>query len=427
MLGTVSSLYALPSNPDVISGSVSFDQPDAQTLNVNSSSSRAIVNWEDFSLAVNETVYFNLPSSDSAIFNRVTSTEISNVLSSIESNGQVFLINPNGIIVGPDSVINTSAFLASTLDGDNQEFLNASDMTFTGGTNSDVYLVNYGTVTASEGDSILLGYQVANSGTITAENGTYAAGAGVEIILQPNSTDNRILIVPNMAIGQVPIGVEDGSYVSALRAELAADGNSYELAIKHDNAWIDARGLSGNDSIVIFTSYDGKTFANSTITALDDDDTGGTIAILGTEVELGNSCLLYASGQNGGGEIYIGGGWQGNDPDLMNATNTLFAGSAQAEVDATLSGNGGTAVVWADNKTEFFGTILCRGGTIDGDGGMVEVSGVNDLDFGGTVDVTARGTGSDGILVLDPENLNYHPKAPAPGLVPATPQIKSKE
>jgi filamentous hemagglutinin family protein len=415
----------LPTNPDVISGSVSFSQPNAQTLNINPSSSRAIVNWEDFSLAVNETVYLNLPSSDSAILNRVTSSEVSNILSSIESNGQVFLINPNGIIIGPDSIINTSAFLASTLDGDNQEFLNASDMTFTGAANSDTYLINYGTITASDGDIVLLGYQVANSGTITAENGTYAAGSGVEIILQPNSTTHRILIVPNMALGQVPIGVEDGSSVSALRAELAADGNFYELAIKHDNGWVNARGLPGNDSTVIFTSYNGKTFANSPITALDDDETGGKIAILGTEVELGNSCLLYASGQNGGGEIYIGGGWQGNDPDLMNANNTLFAGSAQAEADANLSGNGGTVVVWADNETDFFGTILCRGGQIDGDGGMVEVSGVNDLDFGGTVDVTARGLGSDGILVLDPENLNYHPKSPAPGLIPAIPQIKN--
>jgi hypothetical protein len=148
-------------------------------------------------------------------------------------------------LIGSDATIDTGAFLASTLDADNQEFLNASDMTFTGDANSNVYLYNYGTITADTGDVILLGYQIYNQGTITAANGTSAQGAGVEIVLQPSSTDNRILIVAHPdPLSTVMTGIDDGSTISALRSELAADGNAYQVAIQHEG-WIDAIGTPG--------------------------------------------------------------------------------------------------------------------------------------------------------------------------------------
>jgi hypothetical protein len=350
----------------------------------------------------------------------------SQIYGTLESNGQVFLINPNGILIGPDAVINTSAFVASLLDADNTEFLNAGDMTFaqSGDPDAGIFLYNYGTITASEGDVVLLGYQVVNQGTINAESGTCAVGAGVEIVLQPSSSDNRIVIVPHSAISQVPIGVEDGSQIAAIRAELAADGNAYELAIKHDG-WIDTAGSLSVDAFAKFTAVDGSTLADGVVTAINNSNFGGKIAILGVDVEVGNSGSFYASGNNGGGEIYIGGGWGGNDPDLMNATNTAFAGSAVANADAVLQNNGGTVVVWANEDTTFAGTITAMGGSVSGDGGNVEISGLVNLTITGSVDVSSP-TGSEGVFAMDPENLIYNPRE-VPGIKQATPILITRE
>jgi len=422
LLGGTSLIQANPETPTLIEGDVGFSQPDAYTLTVSSSSSRSIIDWDEFSINTNETTNFNLPSSSSAILNRVTSSNVSNILGTIQSNGQVFIVNPNGILIGPNAVVTASAFLASTLDVDNTEFMNNSDMTFTCPENSDVFLVNYGTLTATDGDVVLLSYQIVNAGNITSENGVVAQGTGIEIVLQPNSTDNRISIIPHSYMSTVPIGLEDSTYIQALHAELQADGNAYQLAIKHEG-WIDAQGLPGVGAAVFCNAVEGSIFENGTITSLNDDaDIGGQIVVTGAEVELGNSCTLYASGLYGGGTVYVGGGFGGNDPDIPNATNTVFQTNAQVSCDAILSGDGGTVVVWADNNADFLGTIVARGGSVDGNGGVVEVSGVNYLNFMGTVDVHAD-NGSDGLLILDPMHLNYLP-AMRDGFIQAEPNFK---
>jgi filamentous hemagglutinin family protein len=420
-LFSMGALQANPGNGTVISGDASFYEPDAYTLNVGVSSSRTIIEWDDFSISPNETTYFSLPSSDSAVLNRVTSSNVSSIYGSLGSNGQIYLVNPNGIVFGANATISASSFVASTLDVDNTEFLNASDMTFTGTENSDVFLINYGTITATDGDCVLMSYQISNTGTINAENGRVVEGAGVEIILQPNSSDQRISIVPHSYLSTVPIGVDDGSYIAAMKAELQADGNAYQLAIKHEG-WVDAAGAITGDADIYFASIDGKTTANGVLFAQNNDGIGGDVAVLGTQVEVGDSCEIYVSAQYGGGTVAIGGGWGGEDPSLMNATFTTVNSNAQVDCDALVSGAGGTVVVWANDTTTYDGTIYARGGVVDGNGGNVEVSGVSTLNYNGAVDVHAF-NGNDGVLALDPKLLFYSPKQVA-GLIEATPVIK---
>lgn len=415
-LWTSTILTANPSDPTVVSGDVSFSTPQTGTLQVSSNSSRSVVDWESFSIGSSETTNFVLPSSSSAILNRVTVIDagnVSTIAGTLSSNGQVYLINPNGILIDTTGVVNTSAFLASTLDVDNQEFLNASDLTFTGGDDSDVHMTHLGTITADDGDIILLGYQVSGTGESNASNGTVAMGAGMEIVVQPNALDNRIVIVPQTlskrAQGQLltlpALGIDDSSAITAFKAELAADGNLYELAIQHEGV-IEATGLVGSDCFVKYTAVDGKTVANGSVTAINNGSVGGTIAVLGSQVELENSCTLTASGNSGGGQIYVGGGWGGNDPDFMNAVTTTVHENVVMTVDANTNGNGGVAVVWANNTATFNGTINARGGSSSGDGGDVEISGLNTLNFNGNVDVTAA-NGSSGSLTLDPKRLNF--------------------
>ena len=127
---------------------------------------------------------------------------------------------------------------------------------------------------------------------------------------------------------------------------------------------------------------------------------GGTVVMTGQDVA--HTGTIDVSGSNGGGEAYVGGGYQGSDPALRNARYNYTTGTINA--DATLQGDGGTVVVWADNATQFSGAINARGGMLSGDGGMVEVSGKGTLGFSGLVDTTAA-MGQTGTLLLDPTDI----------------------
>ena len=138
---------------------------------------------------------------------------------------------------------------------------------------------------------------------------------------------------------------------------------------------------------------------------------GGDIAITAPDLTLAGATLhADGSGTNAnGGRIRTGGGWQGSDADLANATTSLVDSattlSANAGQGVHDSGNGGSVVLWSNSHTAFAGSIEAKGGTAGGDGGQVEVSSHDTLAFVGQV-VTAAPHGANGSLLLDPKNIN---------------------
>ncbi|MEQ9358362.1 beta strand repeat-containing protein, partial [Coleofasciculus chthonoplastes] len=130
--------------------------------------------------------------------------------------------------------------------------------------------------------------------------------------------------------------------------------------------------------------------------------TGGEINVIGDRVGL-IAANVDASGTNGGGTVRIGGGYKGQDA-IPNSEVTFVREDSTIHVDALNQGNGGSAFVWSDQTTRFYGTITARGGTQGGDGGFVETSGKQNLDFNGWVDVSSP-LGEGGQLLLDPANV----------------------
>ncbi|MGK7926546.1 MAG: CHAT domain-containing protein, partial [Spirulina sp.] len=90
--------------------------------------------------------------------------------------------------------------------------------------------------------------------------------------------------------------------------------------------------------------------------------------------------------------------------ELPRATHTRVNADSIVRADAIARGDGGTAIVWADNLTRFQGHISARGGANSGDGGFIEVSGKSELLFAGTADTRAT-YGLNGTLLLDPTNI----------------------
>ena len=79
---------------------------------------------------------------------------------------------------------------------------------------------------------------------------------------------------------------------------------------------------------------------------------------------------IDASGRNGGGQVLVGGDYQGQNPDIRNSRMTYFGAQASIRADATQSGDGGKVIVWADETTRAYGAISARGGARGGGGGV---------------------------------------------------------
>jgi filamentous hemagglutinin family protein len=179
-LSLVSGLAeATPLGGQVVSGSGHIGQSGALTT-ITQTSQVLSLSWASFNIAPQETVDFVQPSASAIAVNRITGSNGTQILGHLEANGQVYLINPNGIVFGRGAQVNVGGLVASTLDADIAS-LGSDSRTFSGTGSGGV--VNQGTINAT-GDGAgggyvaLLGNHVTNQGTISARLGTVALGAG---------------------------------------------------------------------------------------------------------------------------------------------------------------------------------------------------------------------------------------------------------
>ncbi|MCG8435707.1 MAG: hypothetical protein MJA83_16915, partial [Gammaproteobacteria bacterium] len=109
-------------------------------------------------------------------------------------------------------------------------------------------------------------------------------------------------------------------------------------------------------------------------------------------------------GDLGGGEVLIGGDYQGKNPNVQNSNVTYVGGDVSINADAITNGDGGKVIIWADDTTRSYADISTQGGTVSGDGGFVEVSGKKYLEFDGFINTSAA-NGQTGTLLLDPTDI----------------------
>jgi filamentous hemagglutinin family protein len=166
---------ANPSGGVVTAGAGSIAQT-ANTTTIHQNSQNLSLNWNSFNIATNQIVNFVQPSASAIAVNRIFDTSATQILGQLNANGQVYLINPNGIVFGQGSQVNVGGLVASTLDV-NDASLNSNSKTFSGtGTGS---IINKGNLVAANGGYIaLLANQVSNQGIISAQLGTVALAGG---------------------------------------------------------------------------------------------------------------------------------------------------------------------------------------------------------------------------------------------------------
>ncbi len=399
-LGILTAAFPLRAKPtgfQLVTGEASQPAfPDANTCLIKTGS-HAIIHWDGFSTDLGETIHFDQLNSNSSVLNRVIGGSESALMGSLLSNGKVYLINPNGVLIGPGARIEAASFIASTLDILDADFLSDCALLFSGTSGHSV--INLGQISCPEGQVALIARKVENHGDILASHA--GLGVGAEVLLQIEG-EERILIQPSMNSLEECEGAAllNAGSIEALLVELKSGKNPYEKAIQSSGS-ISATSLHVEGGRVFLVAESGLAEVSGTIDASNVNGIGGQVHILGDIVHLTECASIDASGKSGGGEVLIGGGFQG-DPNFPSAHITWAGPDTQVKADAIENGDGGLVVFWSDEATLHYGKISVRGGEFGGNGGQAEVSAPN-LEYHGIVDGRAP-MGQMGNLLLDPND-----------------------
>ncbi len=308
--GTAVSIWANPTGGEVAAGSASVAGQGSATVTVNQASNTAIINWQTFSIASGETTKFIQPSSTSAALNRVLGGQTSFIDGTLSANGQIYLLNGNGIVIGQSGVITTAGFTGSTRNIADSDFL-SGNFHFVG--SSDGGVTNYGTISALGGDVVLIGQTVDNKGTINA-TGTAGLVAGNDILLAQQNADGSTITVNPVSSADATkkkVGVKNSGTIKASAAELkAANGNIYALAIKNDGM-IQATTVAQQGGHIYLTADSGTIVNSGTLdaSATAAKGAGGSVVLKSTAGKVVHSGKIVAQGGQGGtgGNVDISG------------------------------------------------------------------------------------------------------------------------
>lgn len=410
-------VLANPTGGVVVSGSATMTS-SGNTLSITNTPG-AVLNWQQFNIDKGQTTQFVQQSAQSTVLNRVVGNNPSQILGTLRSNGQVFLINPFGIMFGVGSVVDVNGLIASTLNISNADFL-LGRLNFAGSNGTSV--LNQGSITTPLGGRVyLIGNNVTNQGVITSPQGKVLLAAGNQVSLVDSTTPHISVTLSAPAGGQAvnlgSVSAQGGSIdvyapliqqQGVLRADSATvdpQGNIVLYATQNatlaQGSITSASGAQGGNVTV---QSAGATTVAGQVSALGNAGVGGNVKILGDQVTLTSSAQIDASGATGGGTALVGGDFQGKNAAVQNARITSVAKGATIKVDALLKGNAGQSVVWANDRTTFSANIFARGGAQGGNGGSVEVSGKQSLVFNGLVNTLAP-VGKAGSFLMDPIGL----------------------
>ena len=368
---------ALPTGGKVVAGQASIGAPAGGALVVNQSSGKAIINWNGFSIGAGGKVQFD--NGSGATLNRVTGAQVSSLDGLLSATGSVYLINPNGVIIGKSGVVNVGGtFVASTLDTSNTGFLAGGPLSFTGPSSAAV--VNYGKIGALGGDVALIATRVGNAGAVTAAHGDAGLLAGSKVVLRDASLDDGRFAVE---LGGAGTSATNSGLIAAADAELRAEGgNVYALA--GDTAGvIRATGVKSGGGHVWLTADGGTLEVAGVLEAQGAGGKAGSVETSGRTVGIG-AARIDAHG----------GTWTVDPEDLtidaaaaLTIDNSLNAATSVTE-QTTATGTSGAGTVTAASNGDIIVAAPITWTTTAG----LTLSAFRDIDVNAVV--TASGGGA---------------------------------
>jgi len=369
--------WAGPTGGTVVGSSGSSSNPanivyntSTSTTTINQHAQDVVIDWDSFNLNSSETVRFNQPNASSIALNRVMDSGRSTIDGKLSANGNVWIINSDGILFGKNAVVNTGGFLASTSNITKDNFI-SGDYNFAPAHHhhhhhhDDGTITNDGEITVADGGlAMFVAPEVTNNGTITAKLGKIQLASGNEFTVDMHG-DGLISVAASKSVT---------SQLLANNGHLYADGGHITLTVGAATQMIDslvnlngiirADASSGHPGFVsISTPGDvningGSIKASNSITI----DNGGTFFSIPATLTAHSVSL----NQNAKGSIQnaINAVSQSN-----NTTLNLDAGTYNQQVSLTnksnftLNGSGAGSTILENNNNETSVTIT--GGTKD--------------------------------------------------------------
>ncbi|MBS0359704.1 MAG: hypothetical protein JSS53_10575 [Proteobacteria bacterium] len=412
-------VYAGPAGGVVTDGGATISNPDPTKTQIHQTTDRAVIHWDSFNVASNEQVDFQVPDSSSMTLNKVNPANgMSQIYGSIKSNGQVWLVNSAGILFGAGSQVDVAGLMATTANIHDKDFMKGN-FKFQQSPDYHGAVINEGTIrVADTGFAALVAPGVSNRGVIQANLGhvTLASGTVFTVDLYGDQLINFGLNADTQSPGldqngnPLTAAVHNSGHIYANAGHVMLMAKTAEGVV--DNVInmtgvIEAKSYSDQNGTIILSGGNNgivNVSGKLDVSGKNGSEKGGRVQITGKKVGLMDGAHIDASGNTGGGQVLIGGDYQGKNKQIQNANVTYVAKSVKIDASALDVGDGGKVVVWSDNTTRFYGDVLALGGANGGDGGFVEVSGKENLSFHGTAD-TRSPFGKMGMLLLDPKNI----------------------
>jgi filamentous hemagglutinin family protein len=406
-LAVPSIVRAAPQNGAFAAGTGAITTTSPTRTVIQQNSDRAIINWQDFSIGQQESVEFRQPSSNSFILNRVSGENPSRIDGHLRANGNVAILNKNGVLFGQGATVDVGGLIATTSEVDNSDFM-AGRLHFKP-SGSTASVRNDGRITAQDAGLVaLVAPTVVNSGVIASRLGkvVLAAGeaytldlygdtlfsfavpageAGIKSVLQ--SADGKI----SADGGQVLITAHQAKDIVDQAINL--DGVIQARSVREQNGKITLDGNAGSVAVAGLVDVSGR----------EGDQTGGKATVLGKSITLAATSRIDAAGQTGGGTVLVGGNKKGQGPEPHAETLDMRKG-ATIDARALADGDGGEVILWSDQKTVFSGMIAVDGGAVSGKGGFAETSSKKVLESTGNVSMVSV-DGRHGEWLIDPENI----------------------
>ena len=401
----------LPTAGIVKSGSADITQNN-NTMNINQSSGNAIISWNTFNIGSNATVNFNQPSSTSNTLNRVRTNDATRIYGNLNANGNIFFINPNGVLFGNGARVNVEGLVATTMNLANNDF-NQQNYNFNSLTNSTSSVINYGKINSNY--VALISTNVKNKGDINTKSDlALVSGDNAKLAI---SSDGKLSIkitestLQNLIENEGSLKSENGQVLikssaakSLVEATIKSSSQKKKLISKNGVIkLVSNTGTIEGKSIKIDAGKNGRVINSGNLDVSSDNSKAGKIEITGKEISIHSGSNVLAKGAKGGGEILIGGDWQGKG-SMQQATYTTVEKDTLIDASSTKTGDGGKIVVWSDIKdknsvTKVDGTLKAK--SVDGTGGKIETSGAALNTDGIKVDASSQ-KGKGGLWLIDP-------------------------
>lgn len=356
--------HAGPQGGNVSSGNAAISS-SGNTTTIRQSSDRAIIRWDNFDIDAGERVQFQQPGKGSITVNRIQDHKPSQINGHIGANGNIVLINPNGVVFGAASTVDVGGLVATTSDlADDNEFMAGGAVRFTKPGNPDARVINNGKMTVRDGGLVgLVAPHVENHGVIEARLGKVALASG-DIATIDFAGDGLIKLevsdaVLSQSVTNTGIIRADGGDILVT----AAQARGMVEALITNTGTLQARtvkvgGVEHKGSVTVSTKGIPETIKDvaplpraasvaintGTVDVSGDDrgESGGDITIIADKIVVGDGSYMTAAADTNGGSIKIGGDYQGGGK--IPTSDTVFI-SEHAILTASSSrrGKGGSS------------------------------------------------------------------------------------